>query len=64
MKPNFQTITIKELKKYVLERREDLEAFQTLVDRIEQQPHKQLHDDVSFDRFSQLLQEHQKSQHS
>ena len=62
MKPNFQTITIKELKKYVLEHREDLEAFQTLVNRIDEQPHKKLHDDVSLERFSELLREHQKSQ--
>ena len=61
MKPNFQVITIKELKKYVLEHRDDLEAFQTLMDRIEQQSKNQLHGEVNLEQFSELLKEHQQS---
>ena len=63
MKPNFQVITIKELKKYVLEHRDDQEAFHTLIDRIEQQSTNQLHGEVNLEQFSQLLKEHQQSQH-
>lgn len=33
MKPNFQTMSMKELRTYVLEHREDDEAFYALVDR-------------------------------
>lgn len=33
MKPNFKTMPRAELRAYVLEHREDLEAFQTLINR-------------------------------
>lgn len=33
MKPDFQTMSMKELRAYVLEHREDDEAFYALVDR-------------------------------
>ena len=62
MKPNFQTLTIKELKQYILEHREEQEAFRIFMDRIEQQPPSQLYDAMDFERFSELLKEHQKSQ--
>lgn len=35
MKPDFQTMSLKELRNYVLEHREDDEAFYTLIDRRE-----------------------------
>jgi hypothetical protein len=63
MKPNFQTLTIKDLKQYILEHREDQEAFRIFMDRIEQQPTSQLYNDIDVDRFSELLRKHQKSQH-
>jgi hypothetical protein len=34
MKPNFQEMTLKELRTYVLSHREDDEAFYTYVDRV------------------------------
>jgi len=33
MKPNFQTMSLKELRAFVLEHRDDEEAFQAMVDR-------------------------------
>jgi hypothetical protein len=33
MKPNFQEISLDELRNYVLQHREDAEAFHTLIDR-------------------------------
>lgn len=59
MKHDFQNLTMKELKKYVLENRNDEDAFRVLVDRIEQQPTKQIHNEASLEKFSELLQKHQ-----
>lgn len=61
MKPNFQTLTIKELKQYILEQREDQEAFNTFMDRIDKQPVNQLYNAMDIDRFSELLKKNQKS---
>jgi len=59
MKPNFQVITIKELKQYILENREDKEAFQVYMERINNQPSSQLYDEADIEQFSELLRENQ-----
>ena len=35
IKPNFKTMNLKELRKYILSNREDHEAFYTFVDRVD-----------------------------
>ncbi len=62
MKPNFQSMTIQELKKYVLEHRDDQEAFCRLVDRLDAQSGSPLYTARDIDRFPELLREHQQSQ--
>ncbi len=64
MKRDFQTLTIKELKQYILEHREDQEAFRIFMARIDKQPPSQLYNAMDVERFSELLREHQKSQQS
>lgn len=61
MKLNLQIITIKELKQYILENREDKEAFQVYMERIDKQPSSQLYDEVDIEQFSELLRKNQMS---
>ncbi|WP_199245267.1 DUF6887 family protein [[Phormidium] sp. ETS-05] len=58
MKADFTTMTIRELKQYVLEHRDDRAAFQALMERIDAQPPDQVYNDVDGDIFSQLLERH------
>ncbi len=60
MKVNFKTMTMGELKKYVLEHRHDETAFQELMDRIDAQPPKQVYGEVDAEQFSVLLQQHRR----
>ena len=43
MKSNFQTMTMRESKKYVLEHRNDQAAFQALMDRVDSQVQAQVY---------------------
>jgi hypothetical protein len=58
MKSNFQTMTIRELKKYVLEHRNDKNAFQSLIDRVDSQAQDQVYDEVDVQQFSILIDQH------
>jgi uncharacterized coiled-coil protein SlyX len=58
MKLNFQTMTIGELKKYVLEHRDDKAAFQALMKRIDAQPQEQVYGEVNPEQFSEILKQH------
>ena len=51
MKPNFQIITIEELKQNLSQYGDDLNSFWILVDRIEQQPKQTIHSDINNDQF-------------
>ena len=62
MKSNFQTMTMGELKKYVLEHRNDQEAFQALMDRVDAQPQEQVYGDVNADQFSKLVEQQRRLQ--
>ena len=62
MKSDFQTMTMGELKKYVLEHRNDKAAFQALMERIEAQPQEQVYGEVDAEQFSALLEQHRHSQ--
>jgi hypothetical protein len=58
MKPNFQTMTLRELKKYVLEYRNDQTAFQALMDRVDSQTRDQVYNEVDVQQFSKLVDQH------
>ena len=55
MKSDFQAMTIRELKKYVLEHRHDQVAFQALMDRVDSQQPDPVYEDVDIQRFSALV---------
>ncbi|NBD16500.1 MAG: hypothetical protein GVY04_10280 [Cyanobacteria bacterium] len=62
MNSEFQTMTIKELKKYVLEHRNDHAAFQALMERVDEQPERQVYGEVNSEQFFELLQKYRRSQ--
>ncbi len=62
MKSNFQTMTLRELKRYVLEHRNDQSAFQALMDRVDSQAQAQVYNDVNIQQFSTLVDQHLNSQ--
>ena len=58
MKSDFQTMTIGQLKKYVLEHRNDQAAFEALMERVDAQPQGQIYGDMDVEQFSQLVEQH------
>lgn len=62
MKSNFQTMTMRELKKYVLENRNDQAAFQALMERVDSQAQAQVYSEVNIHQFSTLVDQHLNSQ--
>ncbi|MGF1600647.1 MAG: hypothetical protein ACFCU8_01290 [Thermosynechococcaceae cyanobacterium] len=57
MKVEFQSMTLRELKAYVLECRHNQVAFQALADRVAAQPKGQVYGDVDAKQFSKLLKQ-------
>ena len=62
MKSDFQMMPLQELKKYVLEHRDDRAAFQVLMDRVDALPQDQIYGDVDAEQFSELLEQHRRFQ--
>ncbi len=62
MKSDFQRMTMGELKKYVLEHRNDQAAFQALMDRVDAQPQDQVYGDMHSEQFSILVEQHRRLQ--
>lgn len=61
MVANFREMTLQELKKYVLEHRDDREAFKAFMDLVDAQPKGKIYgkkDAEDIDRFTSLLEEH------
>lgn len=58
MKSDFQTMTLRELKRYVLEHRNDQTAFQALMDRVNSQAQEQIYGEIDVQRFATLLDQH------
>ena len=48
-------MTLRELKKYVLEHRNDQTAFQALMDRVDSQAQAQVYNEVDIQQFSTLV---------
>jgi hypothetical protein len=59
MKNDFQTMTIKQLKKYILEHREDQEVFTIFMDKIEAQSSNKIYNANDIEQFSDILKQHQ-----
>ena len=55
-------MTMRELKKYVLEHRNDQTAFQSLMDRVDSLAEDQVYDEVDIQQFSKLVDQHLNSQ--
>ena len=55
-------MTLRELKKYVLEHRNDQTAFQALMDRVDSQAQAQVYNEVDIQQFSTLVDQHLNSQ--
>lgn len=62
MKSDFDMMTMAELKKYVLEHRNDRAAFEALMDRVDAQPQDRVYGEVDAKDFSLLLEEHRRFQ--
>ncbi len=60
MKSDFDMMTLRELKQYVLKHRNDQPAFEALMDRIDRQPEKQVYGEVNAEEFSTLLEQHRR----
>jgi hypothetical protein len=60
-KPNFATMSTAELRAYVLEHREDEEAFHLLMDQVSALPAVEV---KSMEHFKQLVQERLDKQNS
>lgn len=61
MKPDPAHLSLSELRAYVLEHRDDQEAFHALMDRIDAQPADQVFSPEDLERFPELLAEHLRS---
>lgn len=59
MKPNFEAMSKAELRDYVLEHRNDTEAFHALADRIMANPNIKWYAPEDVDRFPEIFAEHQ-----
>ncbi|MCT0254508.1 MULTISPECIES: hypothetical protein [unclassified Synechocystis] len=61
MKTKFQAMTIKQLKQYVLEHREDQDAFEVFMDRLDSQPAAKIYDGDDVAQFAEILKQHHNS---
>jgi hypothetical protein len=60
MKPNFQSMSMKELKAYLLEHRTDTDAFHAIMDKAHEDPHPVWYKDEDMNRFAEIYEEHLK----
>lgn len=58
MNVDFRSMTMQDLKAYVLNNRHDHDAFRALAERVATQPKGQVYGDVDIEQFSQLLKQH------
>jgi hypothetical protein len=57
MKPDFNVMSKAELRAYVLEHREDIEAFEALADRIYANPNPQWYQPEDTEKIVDLIQD-------
>jgi hypothetical protein len=61
-KPDFQSMTVKQLKAYLAINRNDVEAMHAIVDKMTADPNAKWYAPVDADRFSEIYEEHQRQQ--
>ncbi|MEC4819825.1 MAG: hypothetical protein SAK29_42140 [Scytonema sp. PMC 1069.18] len=61
-KPNFLTMTKSELKRYLLEHRNDTEAFHALMDKINAEPNQKFYTIDEADVLENLIEAKRHSQ--
>jgi hypothetical protein len=59
-KPDFQSMTVKELKAYLFIHRNDIEAIHAIVDKMTADPNAKWYPPEDAERFSEIYEEHQK----
>ncbi|MBR8839227.1 MAG: hypothetical protein DSM106950_35805 [Stigonema ocellatum SAG 48.90 = DSM 106950] len=55
-KPDFKTMSKSELKRYLLEHRNDTEAFHALMDKINAEPHQKFYTVDEADVLQELIE--------
>ena len=60
MKPDFQTMTVDELKTYIFQHRNDTEAISVIVEKITTDPETRWYSPEDVDRFPEIYEEHRK----
>ena len=60
MKPDFEAMSIKELKAYIFEHRNDAEAISVIIQKIKVSPNTKRYSAEDADRFPEIYAEHQK----
>ncbi len=60
MKPDFEAMSIKELKAYIFEHRNDAEAISVIIQKIKVSPNTKRYSAEDADRFPEIFAEHQK----
>ncbi|AFY73543.1 hypothetical protein Syn7502_01475 [Synechococcus sp. PCC 7502] len=56
MKPNLKAMTKPELKSYLLEHRNDIEAFEALMDKVNSEPDQKFYPPEEASNLSKLLE--------
>jgi hypothetical protein len=62
-KPNFSTMTKSELKHYLLEHRNDTEAFHALMDKVNAEPNQKFYTVEEADVLQELLKTKRDTEH-
>lgn len=61
-KPDFLTMSKSELKRYLLEHRNDTEAFHALMDKINAEPNQKFYTVDEADRLQELIEAKRRSE--
>lgn len=61
MQPDFHSMTLQELKQYVLNHRHDPMALQVFMERIDSPSEGQIYGEVDAKQFSELVEQHRQS---
>jgi hypothetical protein len=60
MKPDFQSMSVKELTAYLLENRTDTEALHAIMDKAHEDPNPIWYEDADMDSLSEIYAEYLK----
>ena len=60
MKPNFEEMTRKELRTYLLQHRDDADAIHAAIIKIKADPNTKWYSSEDIDRFPEIYEEHRR----